>query len=254
MAEEKLLDGKTVVITGTARGIGHQMAVTFAENGANLFVHARNETDEHRSFCENLAEKTGKRVIPVYFDLADEEEIKAGITRIRAEKLQIDGLVNNAGITHIAMFQMTRLNDVREQFAINFFAPFLLTQYISKLMVRNRKGSIVNISSMAALHANAGRSAYGSSKAALLCMTRCIASELGVYGIRANAICPGVIRTDMLETMSEEVLRTQKNAVALRSFGKTSDVANMAMFLLSDYAGYITGQVIRVDGGMSGSL
>ena len=185
------------------------------------------------------------------FELTDSEQIKEGVKKIRGTKLAIGGLLNNAGVTYNALFQMTDMAEVRNQFEVNFFAPFLFTQYVSKLMVRNRKGSIVNISSSAALDGNAGKSAYGASKAALLCMTLSVAEELGIQGVRANIICPGVTETEMLDTMPNYILDIQKEASFLKKMGRTTDIANTALYLLSDYSSYITGQVFRVDGGIT---
>lgn len=251
MTDMKLLAGKTIVVTGTARGMGLQMIRTFAENGANIFAHARTETEEHRSLCQEMADSCGVQVNPLYFDLTDESAMKSAIKAIRATKLPVDGLVNNAGITTNSLFQMSRLDTVREQMEVNFFAPYLLTQYVSKLMTRNKRGSIVSISSSAALDGNSGKSAYGASKAALLTMTLCISEELAASGIRANVICPGVTETDMLSTMPDYILDINREAAFLKKMGRPSDIANVAMFLLSDRASYITGQVIRVDGGVT---
>ena len=249
--QEKILLGKNILITGTNRGMGKQMLQTFAENGANIFAHARKHTVEHENFCSDIAEANSVKIIPVYFEITSQEEIKRGVQEIRATKLPVTGLVNNAGIIYNALFQMTNIAEVRKQFEVNFFAPFLLTQYISKLMVRNQIGSIVNISSSVAIDGNSGKSAYGSSKAALICMTKCIAEELGSFGIRANAICPSVTETDMLSDMSEEVLNLQLKSTFLGKLGKPIDIANTAMFLLSDRSSYITGQIFRVDGGIT---
>lgn len=247
----KLLEGKNVIVTGTAKGMGKQMVETFAANGANVFAHARTETSEHIDFCKNIEESYGVSVLPLYFDLRDADAMKDAIKKIRETKLPIDGLVNNAGITNNSLFQMTTMDEVRNQMEVNFFAPYLFTQYISKLMVRNKKGSIVSVSSSAALDGNSGKSAYGASKAALLTMTMCISEELAASGIRANVICPGVTDTDMLSTMPEYIMDIQKEATFLKKVGTTADIANTAMFLLSDNSSYITGQVIRVDGGMT---
>ena len=247
----KLLEGKNIVVTGTARGMGKTMVELFALNGANVFAHARKETEEHKYFCDTIAKENGVQVIPVYFELTDSEQIKNAIKVIRETKLPIDGLVNNAGVTYNALFQMTNIDELRNQMEVNFFAPFLFTQYISKLMVRNKKGSIVNISSSAALDGNSGKSAYGASKAALLAMTLSISEELATSGIRANVICPGVTETDMVGTMPEYILDIQKEATFLKKLGSTKDIANTALFLLSDKSSYITGQVIRVDGGVT---
>lgn len=247
----KILEGKNVIVTGTAKGMGKQMIETFAANGANVFAHARTENKEHMDYCSGLERKYGVQILPLYFDLRNTDAMKAAIKEIRNTKLSIDGLVNNAGITYNSLFQMTNMEELRNQMEVNFFAPFLFTQYISKLMVRNKKGSIVSISSSAALDGNSGKSAYGASKAALLTMTMCISEELAVSGIRANVICPGVTATDMLSTMPDYIMDIQKEATFLKKVGTTADIANTALYLLSDYSSYITGQVIRVDGGVT---
>ena len=247
----KLLEGKTIIVTGTGKGMGKQMVATFAENGANVFAHARTKTEDHFSFCMELAQEYGVRIIPLYFDLRDAMAMKEAINEIRATKLPIDGLVNNAGITNNKLFQMTTMDELRNQMEVNFFAPFLFTQYVSKLMVRNKKGSIVSTSSSAALDGNSGKSSYGASKAALLTMTKCISEELAPNGIRANVICPGVTDTSMLSTMPDYATNLQIDATFLKKLGTPADIANTAMFLLSDYSSYITGQVFRVDGGVT---
>ena len=248
---EKLLEGKNIIVTGTAKGIGKQMLTTFAANGANVFAHARALTEEHSSYCRELEEKHNVRIIPLYFDMRDADAIKEAVKTIRGTKLPVDGLVNNAGITHTSLFQMTSMEELRNQMEVNFFATFLFTQFISKLMVRNKKGSIVSISSSAALDGNSGKSAYGASKAALLTMTMCISEELAASGIRANIICPGVTATDMLSTMPAYSTEIQKEASFLKKIGSPEDIANTALFLLSDRSSYITGQVFRVDGGVT---
>ena len=247
----KLLDGKTIIVTGTARGMGRCMVEIFAENGANVIAHARIETSEHREYLDKLASDNDVLIIPIYFELTDPEQIKNAIKEIRATKLSIDGLVNNAGVTHNALFQMTKMEDVRNQMEVNFFAPYLLTQYVSKLMVRTGGGSIVNISSSAAQDGNSGKSAYGASKAALLTMTLAISEELASAGVRANVICPGVTETDMVSSMPDYILDIQKDATFLGELGTTNDIANTALYLLSDKSSYITGQIFRVDGGVT---
>lgn len=248
---QRLLLNKNIIVTGTARGMGKQMVETFSANGATVFAAARSRTEEHQTFCKDIETRYGVQVIPLYFELTNPDQIKDAIKEIRGYQLPIDGLVNNAGITYNALFQMTGMEELRHQFEVNFFAPFLFTQYISKLMVRNKKGSIVSISSSAALDGNSGKSAYGASKAALLTMTLCVSEELAASGVRANVICPGVTQTEMLTTVPGYILDIQKEAAFLKKMGTTADIANVAMYLLSDYASYITGQVIRVDGGVT---
>ena len=248
---KKLLEGKTIIVTGTSKGMGHTMVEAFANHGANVIAVAREESDAHKKFCSIVAEENDVAVMPVYFDMRDEAAMKEAVKEIRGTKLPIDGLVNNAGVTYNALFQMTKIDELRNQMEVNFFGPYIFTQYISKLMVRNKKGSIVNISSTAAQDGNSGKSAYGASKAALITMTLSIAEELGAMGIRANAICPGVTETDMVSTMPDYITEIQKEAAFLKKLGDKQDIANTAVYLLSDYSSYITGQVIRVDGGVT---
>ena len=247
----KLLENKNIIVTGTARGMGKEMIKIFAENGANILAFARTSNDDHNNYCVELSNKYNVNVEPYYFDLTDFEQIKSIIKTIMSKRIKIDGLVNNAGISNNALFQMTPIEDVKKIFEVNFFAPYLLTQYISKIMVRNGGGSIVSISSTSALDCNSGKTAYGSSKAAIMCMTKCISRELAEKGVRANVICPGVINTEMIGMLPEYVLDIQKEASALKTIGNPSDVANVALFLLSDNSSYITGEIIRVDGGVT---
>lgn len=246
---KKILENKNILLTGTARGIGRSMAEVFAAQGANVIAHARKETPEHKEFCEELSKKENRIIWPIYFDLADQEEIKRAFTEIRGLKVPIDGLVNNAGIGSNSLFQMTRMEELRTVFETDFFGTYFFTQCIVKMMVRQGRGSIVNISSTSALDGNSGRSAYGAAKAALIAMTKSIAEELGGNGIRANAVCPGVVDTPSIHAMPDYIIDVERDASPLGKLADTTDVANVAAYLVSDYASYITGQTIRVDGG-----
>lgn len=245
-----LLKNKNAIITGTNRGIGRAMVEAFAANGATVWAHARKETEEFMGDMEQLAIKYQVEIIPIFFELTDYEAMKQSVKKIMSSKIPVDILVNNAGITYNALFQMSTEDNLRKQFEVNFFSVFLLTQYISKLMTRNKKGSIVNISSSAALDGNSGKSVYGASKAAVICMTNSIAAELGTSGIRANCIAPGITETDMLATMPSDIVELAIETSDLRRGGRPSEIADTAVFLASDLSSYITGQVIRVDGGI----
>lgn len=245
-----LLNGKNVIITGTARGIGRAMLDAFAANGANIIAHARRQSEQFDSAIKAVEQAHGVRVTPVYFDLTDYAAVRDFIKELASRKLVIDALINNAGITHNALFQMSREADLRQQFEVNFFSVYLLTQQVSRLMSRHQRGSIINIASSAGIDGNSGKSIYGASKAAVICMTKSIAAELGASKIRANAIAPGITETDMLSSMPDHVVMDAQNAADLRRGGKPSEIADAAVFLASDLSSYMTGQVIRVDGGL----
>lgn len=245
-----MLSNKNVIITGTNRGIGKAMLDAFAENGASIWAHARIETPEFISLTEEIAKRNHVEIRPVFFDLTDYDAMKRAIKNIRDSRIPVDALINNAGITYNALFQMSTETNLRQQFEVNFFSVFIFTQYVSKLMARQKYGNIVNITSSSAIDGNPGKSVYGASKAAMICMTKSIAAELGESGIRANCIAPGITETDMLATMPESVVLEAKTNADLRRGGQPSEIANAAVFLASDLSSYITGQVVRVDGGI----
>lgn len=244
----KMLTDKNVIITGCARGMGHQMMELFASHGANIWACARKFTEKFETDAAELSEKYGVKVMPVYFDLTNYNDMKAAVKTIMSSKLPIHALVNNAGITYNSLFQMSSIDEIHRTLEVNFVAPFIFTQYIVKLMIRNGGGSIVNISSSAGEDGNSGRSVYGASKAAVICATKALAEELGEKGIRANSIAPGITETDMLSSMSNEVIAETVRNTDMKRLGQPLDIANAALFLASDYSSYITGQVLRVDG------
>lgn len=244
------LQGKTAIITGTRRGIGNQILRQFAAEGATIWAHARAETPEFLSMLQDLSNQFHVTIKPLCFEMTDHDAMKAAVKTVMAEKKPIDILVNNAGITYNALFQMSLEKELRNEFEVNFFSVFLFTQYISKLMVRYKKGSIVNIASTAALDANSGKSVYGATKASIICMSRVIATELGPYGIRCNCVAPGITDTDMLKSMSEQIIEESKMKTDLKRLGEPLDIAQAVVMLASDKSDYITGQVLRVDGGL----
>jgi 3-oxoacyl-[acyl-carrier protein] reductase len=248
--EERLLIEKNAIITGCARGIGKSIVEIFAQNGANIWACARKKTEEFEQTLQLLSEKYNVEIKPVYFDLTDKDQMKNAVRTIMSDKKDIDILVNNAGITYNALFQMSTIDKINEVFDVNYISPFLFTQYIVKLMLRKKSGSIINIASSAAIDGNPGRSVYGASKAALLCATKSLAAELGDQGIRANVIAPGITKTEMLSSMTEEVINQTVLNTDMKRPGEPYDIANAVLFLASDLSSYVTGQVIRVDGGM----
>jgi 3-oxoacyl-[acyl-carrier protein] reductase len=251
MEGQMLLQNKTAIITGSNRGIGKAVLEAFAENGADIFACVRKESDEFSNVTARLSEKTGVSITPVYFDLAESEQVKSGIKSILSSKKQIDILVNNAGVASGSFFQMTSLKDLKQVFEINFFSQVLFTQGISRYMTRFKTGSIINIASTAGLIGDAGMTSYGSSKAALMFATKTMATELGEMNIRVNAIAPSITKTDMFDQMEEKARNKLIETSALKRPAEAVEVANVALFLASDLSSYVTGQVLRVDGGLT---
>jgi len=246
-----LLKGKTAVVTGCSRGIGKAIMEVFAENGANIWACVRKPDSTFGDYIVNLKKDTGVTISPVYFDLADTNQVKAGVKTIMSAKQPIDILVNNAGIIYTALFQLTPVDKIKELFDINFCSQMRLTQNISRIMVRQKYGSIINISSRAAIDGNVGLLAYAASKAAMISSTKIMAKELTAYNIRVNAIAPGFIATDLMRNSTpDDVLKNTLQRVFMKRIGRPEEIANVALFLSSDLSSYMTGQVLCVDGGM----
>ena len=245
-----LLKGKSAVITGCNRGIGKAILTIFAENSSNIWACVRKPSDEFASYIKGLSEKHDIEIWPVYFDLKDSEQIISAVKTIMSSKKPVDVLVNNAGITYSALFQMSTIDKMREVFDINFFSQMIFTQFIVKLMLRNKSGSIINIASSEGIDGNAGHSIYGASKAAIICATKAMSAELGAMGIRINAIAPGLTQTEMLSSMTEETIQATVQQSHLKRAGNPDEIAKAALFLASDMSSYMTGQVLRVDGGL----
>lgn len=244
------LTGKTALITGCNRGIGKSMAEKFASEGANLICAIRKENPDFKSETDIWAAKYGVKICFVYFDLTDEEGIKAAFRDLIKEKRTIDILVNNAGIPAGGFLLMTSLAKIKEVMQVNFFSQILITQLVAKIMMKQKYGAIVNMSSVTALDNQGGWTAYGSSKGAMISFTRTAARELATFGIRVNAVAPGLIDTQMGGEMDEKNQADMINRADLGRKGNPEEVANLVCFLASDEASYITGQIIRIDGGM----
>ncbi len=246
-----LLKNKNTVITGCNRGIGKEIVRVFAENGANIWACVRKESGTFSKYINNLEQKHSVSINPVYFDLSDEEQIKTGVKTIKETKEPVDILVNNAGAIFTALFQMTSMQKLKEMFEINYFSQMLLTQYISRIMMRQKSGSIINISSSAALEGNEGRTGYASAKAAMITSTKVLAKELAPYNIRVNAVAPGLTQTEMMTSSTpEDALKETLNRICMKRVGQPEEIANSVLFLASDLSSYMTSQVLRVDGGM----
>ena len=246
-----ILAGRNAVVTGANRGIGAAILAEFAARGANVWACARRAEPPFLELCARLAQEHGVWIVPVVFDMADEGGIRAGVQQMREGKKPIHILVNNAGVVpENRLFLMADPAEMQRVFTVNFFAAMELTQRVAKLMIRQKEGAIVNICSIAALDGEPAQMAYVASKAALVGATRKLASELAAYGIRVNGIAPGLTRTDLLASMAEELRERMVASTLLNRPAEPQEIASVAAFLASDMASYITGQILRVDGGM----
>jgi len=242
-----VLKGKNAIITGTNRGIGKAILTAFAQNGANVWAHARKQYDGFEEYLYGLSEEYGVWIKPVYFDVSDYEALTAGARAILSEKKSVDVLVNNAGVRHIGLLHSTPIEQIESVMRTNFLSPLLLTQKLSKRMIAQKSGSIINISSERVKHPAPGRLAYCASKSAVMSGTECLAIEYGQFGIRVNNVSPGQIETDMLEINSDKDIIPN----ALARFGTPDEIADAVVFLASDKASFITGATLCVGGGRS---
>ena len=247
---ERLLEGKNAVVTGCLKGIGRATLDMFAASGSNVWACCQYDDAEFSSHIKLLEKQHNVAIIPIYFDLCNYDSIKAATKAVSSAKKPIDVLVNIAGMTQDALFHMVTMEQMKKVFEINFFSQMLLTQYITKLMLRNKKGSVINIVSITGIDGNPGQLSYSASKAALIAATKTLSAELAPQGIRVNAIAPGVIKTEMTANLPSETFIRLMDKSSLKHIGLPSQVAGAIAFLASDMSGYITGQVIRVDGGI----
>lgn len=240
---------KTAIITGSNRGIGKCLVEKFAMSGYDIWACARERNDEFESYIENLRKKTNQIIETIYFDLLNEEEVKTGIKKIINTKKNIDVLINNAGVPFGGLFTMTSIDTLRSVYEINVFAQVTIMQLVSRQMMRQKSGCIINMCSVGGIETNPGYLAYGSSKAALIWITKSVSKELGQYNIRVNGIAPGLIDTDMGNYKSEEELKKVINRTSLHRMGQPEEVAEAALYLASDNASYMTGHILVLDGG-----
>lgn len=244
-----LLKNRNVIITGTNRGIGKSMLEHFAREGANIWAHARTETEEFSEFIKIQDQNSEGTITPIYFDVTNKEQMKEQVNFIYKSTKNIDVLVNNVGVAHGGLFQMTTVDEIRSVFDVNFFAVVELTQLISRAMVRKKSGSIINLSSISGIDLHSGNCAYGVSKAALIAFTKTLSAELAFFGVRVNAIAPGLTDTDMAILMEEKSGISMLRESAMGRLARPEEIAKLAVFLASDDSSFITGQVIRCDGG-----
>ena len=241
-----LLKDKVCIVTGAARGIGREIATLFAEEGAIVVVNDARVGSADEWIEESLLKD---RLIAKYFDITDESAVKENVMAIKKELGHIDVLVNNAGVEFNEMLGMISKTNMEKMFTVNVFGMINMVQVVSRAMQRNENGgSIINISSMVGLRGNAGQLVYSATKGAVISLTKSAAKELAKKNIRVNSIAPGITQTAMMEQADIDKLQGRINNICMGRIAQPRDIAGGCLLLASDYAAYISGQVLPVDG------
>ncbi|HEX3030317.1 MAG TPA: 3-oxoacyl-[acyl-carrier-protein] reductase [Clostridia bacterium] len=243
------LKGKTALITGSGRGLGKAIAIKFAQLGANVMLHGSAGSKSIDATVEEF-KAAGYNFAVTTCDVRDEEAVKKAVKTAVDTFGSLDILVNNAGITKDKPLLMMSEEDWDSVLDINLKGAFICTKAAGKVMIKQKRGKIINISSVAGVYGNKGQANYSASKAGMIGLTKSTAKELASRGITCNAVTPGAIKTEMTDILPEDVRNTYLNNIALGRFGTPEDVANVVAFLASDLSDYITGQVIDIDGGL----
>ena len=246
----KLLLDKTCIVTGASRGIGRQIALTLAEMGADIVINYNASSGAAEAVIAAV-QALGRKALMVQADVSKSEDAKKLIDAAMAEFGKIDVLVNNAGITRDGLLAIMKEDDWNAVIATNLTGVFNTTKLATKQMLRKKYGRVINISSVVGITGNAGQANYAASKAGVIGFTKSVAREFAQKNITANVVCPGFIETDMTAQLQPAQIEGAQGQIPMRRFGKTLDVSNLVAYLASDLAGYITGQTIAVDGGMS---
>jgi 3-oxoacyl-[acyl-carrier protein] reductase len=245
----KLLHGKTAIITGASRGIGSGIARVFAENGSNVAFTYSSSVDSAIKLQDELLEN-GVKVKSYKSDASDFNSSQKLITDVISDFGQIDILINNAGITKDNLLMRMGEEDFDKVIEVNLKSVFNMTKAVQRTMLKQRKGSIINMSSVVGVKGNAGQTNYAASKAGIIGFSKSVALELGSRNIRCNVIAPGFIETEMTAKLDQSTVDQWRAGIPLKRGGTPNDIANACVFLASDMSSYITGQTIHVDGGM----
>lgn len=245
-----MLENKVALVTGAGRGIGRAIAIALAEEGAEVIVNYNGSEERAKEVRQTIEENGGKASI-YKCNVSDFEACETMIREIVKEHGHLDILVNNAGITKDGLIMKMKEEDFDRVLNVNLKGTFNTIRHSARQMLKQRSGKIINISSVSGILGNVGQANYAASKAGVIGLTKTMARELGSRGITVNAIAPGFVDTEMTEVLSEEIRENACKQIILGRFGKPEDIANVAVFLASDKADYITGQVISVDGGMN---
>ena len=244
-----LLEGKTCFITGASKGIGRATALVFAKHGALLAINGRSE-EQLVSLAEEIEKVSNKRPLILSYDVTNIDEMKKAFQLIHREYKRLDVLVNNAGMLYDSLLGFIQPSRLEQMMEVNLNAVIYHMQYAARLMLRQKGGSIINVSSIFGRFGETGQVAYSASKAAVIGATQSAAKELASANIRVNAVAPGFIETDMTAQIPLEKFKERLASIKMGRIGQPEEVANAILFLASDLSSYITGQIIGVDGGM----
>lgn len=246
-----LLNDKTSIITGSSSGIGLSTLELFIKKGSKVIACYRHPNDEFESKISTLKKEFPEKIFKIKFDLSDENNTKQAALEIIKNHPNIDVLVNNAGDITTSSFMMTPIEDIEKLHKINFLNQMLFSQIILKKMIKRKNGSIINIASSSAIDANEGRLAYVTSKASIMAATKVLAREMAHFNIRSNCVAPGLTNTTLMkDSTKEKCIDKVTQNLMIKRVADPIEIANVIMFLASDLSSYITGQTIRVDGGM----
>ncbi|WP_271393157.1 3-oxoacyl-[acyl-carrier-protein] reductase [Aequorivita sinensis] len=245
----KLLEGKTAIITGGSRGIGKGIVEVFANHGANVAFTYSSSAEAANNLAEEVA-KLGVKAKAYQSDAASFTEAQTLVDEVLKDFGSVDILINNAGITKDNLLMRISEEDFDKVIEVNLKSVFNMTKAVQRTMLKQRQGSIINMSSVVGVKGNAGQTNYAASKAGVIGFTKSVAIELGSRNIRCNAIAPGFIETEMTQNLNEDAVKGWTDMIPLKRGGSPQDVANACVFLASDLSAYVTGQVLNVDGGM----
>ena len=243
------LKGKVALVTGGSRGIGREIAIGFSKLGADIAITYNSNSTKAQELTEELI-KNGVKAVAVKGDVSVEEDVNSIVNLVEKELGGIDILVNNAGITKDNLLIRMSPNDWDEVMNVNLKGVFLCTKAVTRGMMKKKYGKIINISSVVGITGNPGQGNYSASKAGIIGFTKSMAKELASRGIRVNAIAPGFIQTEMTDILKDDIKKSMLNSIPLNHFGTPKDISHVVNFLASEESDYITGEVIKVDGGM----
>ncbi len=244
-----MLKGKNVIVTGATRGIGREIALTLAQNGANIAMNYRNLNSEVEDLINEI-KSFGVDALAIKCDVSITEEVDNFVKEVKSHYNTIDVLVNNAGITKDGLILRMKEEDFDDVLDVNLKGTFNTTKSVSSIMVRQKYGKIINISSVVGIAGNAGQCNYAASKAGVIGFSKSVARELASRNINVNVVAPGYINTDMTKNLPDKIKEEIIKSIPMKKIGDPKEVANLVLFLSSNLSDYITGQVINVDGGM----